>query len=449
MRAKAGDPPRTMVQKILAGRTSEAGRERARLAAAVDQVALAVAPHAALDEALARGLKRTTAEVAVAYETTCVTDRARTGAAGGRAALLAHGLVVARAGAGFPAPVHLERFASPARVCATDDPRLAPVGGIGMLALTAPALELGSALAGQPMEIAAPRSVHVLLAGRTRPFVCARDVALELVRRGLADVVTRAAGDRRVPVVVEFGGPSVRLLSVGERAVIAGVAPHVGAAAALFPSDERTEVFLRDQRRSKAHRALAPDAGAPFEEVMQIDLGAVDPLVLDDGKVRAVREVSGEAVSQVVLGGDGGVTLRDLLATALLLKSKRVPPGVELLLAPPTRQTLEILAAEGALADLIATGARLVEPDGRVLTGELYPPPSSGVALQSFDPAPAARGQKPERVVVASPETLAYAVATGTLGDPRGFKRPVRVSVPRSLPTDDVLVLRGASRARN
>ena len=133
--------------------------------------------------------------------------------------------------------------------------------------------------------------------------------------------------------------------------------------------------------------------------------------------------------------GDGGVTLRDLLATALLLKSKRVPPGLELLFAPPTRQMLEVLAAEGALSDLIATGVRIVEPDARVATGELYP--SHGVVAQSFDTA------EKSNAVVASPETLAYAVATGTLGDPRGFKRPVRVSVPRELPTDDVLVVRG------
>jgi aconitate hydratase len=433
-----------MVQKILAGRASDPSLQDPRVAASVDQIALAKSPHAVLDEALARGLRRASAEAAVAYETTCVADGAPP-TTGGRAALLAHGVVVARAGAGFPAPVHLERFASPARLCVTDEPRLASVGGIGMLALVQPAAHLGAALAGQTIDLAPPRSVHVLLAGRTRPFVCARDVALELVRRGLGDVVARAAGDHVAPVVVEFGGASVRLLSVGERAVLAGVAPHVGAAAALFPSDERTEVFLRDQRRSKAHRALAPDAGAPFEEVMQVDLGAIDPLVLDDaGKVRAVRELSGRPVSQVVLGGDGGVTLRDLLATALLLKSKRVPPGLELLFAPPTRQVLEVLAAEGALSDLIATGARIVEPDARVASGELYPPPSSGLALQSFD-APAA-GMP--RALVASPETLAYAVATGSLGDPRGFKRPVRVSVPRSLPTDDVLVVRGSARAR-
>jgi aconitate hydratase len=141
----------------------------------------------------------------------------------------------------------------------------------------------------------------------------------------------------------------------------------------------------------------------------------------ETGAVRSVRDLAGKPVTQVLLGGDSGATLRDLFAAAALLKSKRVPARVEFLVAVPSRQMLEVLASSGALTDLIATGARLVEPDARVTTGELYAP-------------------KP--VVVASAETLAYAVASGEMGDPRSFKRPVRVTIPRALPTDDVLVVR-------
>jgi aconitate hydratase len=427
-----------MVQKILEGRSSAPRLVKA------DQAALVRAPHAALDDGIARGLKKTSLEVAVVYETTCVRLNHSGKApvahdADARHAILSHGLVLARSGAGFAPAVHLERFASPARLCVTDEPRLASVGGVGMLALTVTANALGGALAGQPVDLATPRSVNVQISGKMRPFVGARDVALELVRRGLGEIVKRVAAEHGAPVVIEFGGGGVRLLACHERAVIASVAPAVGAAAALFPSDERTEVFLRDQRRSKAHRALAPDAGAPFDDVMQVDLGAVDPLAQgEDGTVRTVREIAGKPVSQVILGGDSGVALRDLLAAAMLLKSKRVPDGVELLLAPPTRQMLEVLAAEGALSDLIATGARIIEPDARLATGELYPAPAgTALSLQSFDPVtPTAN------VLVASQETLTYAVATGKLGDPRGFKRPVRVSVPRSLPTDDVLIVK-------
>ena len=159
----------------------------------------------------------------------------------------------------------------------------------------------------------------------------------------------------------------------------------------------------RDQRRSKAHRSLLPDPGAPCDDVITVDLSAVDPLILDeDGVVKPVRELAGKPVSQVILGGDSGASLRDLLAAAALLKSKRVPPKLDLLVAPPSRQALEVLAQSGALVDLIATGARLIEPDTRLLTGELYPPPPTGISMRAFDAEPTAPHL--ERAVVASAE---------------------------------------------
>ncbi len=432
-----------MAQKILAGRCSDPTLSGEFVQAKVDQIVLARAPVRAFVEALHAGLKKTNVEVAIAYDGRCVTDTR--GADAERAApseMLSHGVLVARPGVGYPAPVHLERFASPARLCITDEPRLAGVGGVGMLSIVVSPAQLGQALVDGTITLRPPRSVQVLLSGRTRPFVCARDVALELLRRGLCDVVRRVEEQQRAPVVVEFAGPSVRLMSVSERAVLASLAPLFGAAGALFVSDERTEVYLRDQRRSKAHRALVPDAGAPCDDVLNVDLGAVDPLLLDEtGQVRAVRELSGKRVAQVLLGGDSGATLRDLFAAAALLKSKRVPSHLDLLLAIPSRQALEVLASSGALTDLVATGARLIEPDARVMEGAMYPAPSSGgVSLRTCDPEP--RPASEPRAIVASAETLACAVATGEIGDPRSFKRPVRVTVPRTLPTDDVLVAR-------
>jgi aconitate hydratase len=438
-----------MAQKVLAGRaTNPSSGDLIELK--VDQIVLARAPLQSFGEGLHAGMKRTTAEVAIVYDGACVTEargkRPSEGTSVSAASpeMLAHGLMVARPGVGYPGPVHLERFASPARLCVTDEPRLAGVGGVGMLSLVVPPGQLGHALAHGVVWLRAPRSIQVLLSGRVRPFVCARDVALELVRRGLGDVVRRVEAEHAAPVVLEFAGPSARLLSVGERAVLSGIAPQLGAAAALFVSDERTEVFLRDQRRSKAHRALVPDAGAPCDDVVNLDLGAVDPLVLDEtGQVRSVRDLAGKPVAQVLFGGDSGTTLRDLFAAAALLKSKRVPPRTDLLLSVPSRQMLEVLASSGALTDLIATGARLVEPDARVMSGEIYPPPgiaSSGLSARTCDPEPRAEGRP--SFIVASAETLAYAVASGEIGDPRLFKRPVRVTVPRALPTDDVLVVR-------
>ena len=440
MRAKAGDPPRTMPQKILAGRADDPllGGDLVHLK--VDQVVLSREPHRSVLEAERVGMKKVAVEVALVYDTRCVTGADEPSPASLRNALN-YGLLVARPGIGFPAAVHLERFAAPARLAVTDDPRMAAVGGAGMLTLVVSPSQIGEVLAKGSIWLRPPRSVQVLLSGRVRPFVCVRDVALELLRRGLGEVIERIDREHGAPVVLEFAGPSARLLSVPERSVLCGLSPQLGAAGAVFVSDEKTEVYLRDQRRSKAHRALVPDPGAPCDDVITIDLSAVDPLVMDEaGVVRPVRELDGKPVHQVILGGDSGASLRDMLAAAALLKSKKVPPKLDFLIAPPSRQVLEVLAKSGALVDLIATGARLVEPDHRVISAELYPPPEGGLSLRTFDPEP---GLPPKRrFVVASAETIAYAVASGHVGDPRTFKRPVRVTVPRALPTDDVLVVR-------
>jgi aconitate hydratase len=441
-----------MAQKILAGRCADPMLTGSQVSVKVDQIVLCRSPLRAIAEAREAGLKKTSAEVAIVYDTHCARGAPRTrGDEAERSKIediqaatpeiLGHGIVIARPGIGYPAPVHLERFASPARLCVTDDPRLAGVGGIGMLTMVVPPGQLGAALATGSITLRPPRSIQVLLSGRTRPFVCARDIAHELVRCGLGEAVSRIEAAHAAPVVIEFAGPSARLLSVGERAVLAGIAPQLGAAGAIFVSDERTEVFLRDQRRSKAHRALVPDAGSPCDEVLNVDLGAVDPLYMDEtGAVKTLREIAGKPVTQVLLGGDSGCTLRDLAAAALLLKSKRVPARVEFLVAVPSRQMLEVLSSTGALTDLIATGARIIEPDARVMTGELYPPVPGGLSARTQDLEPGATIPRP--VAVASAEALAWAVAYGEMGDPRSFKRPVRVTIPRALPTDDVLVVR-------
>jgi len=437
-----------MTQKILAGRADDPNLSGDLVRVKVDQVVLAREPDRTLAEAALAGAKKCAVEVAIAYDTRCVTALSDTSpglSARGAKDALNLGMLIARPGIGFPAAVHLERFGSPARLALTDEPRLASVGGAGMLTLVVPPSQLAEALVTGSVVVRPPRSVQVLLSGRVRPFVCVRDVGLELMRRGLGEAIRRVDTEFQAPVVIEFAGPSARLLSVADRAVLAALAPQLGASAAVFVSDEKTEVYLRDQRRSKAHRGLLPDPGAPCDDVISVDLSAVDPLVLDeDGVVRPVRELAGKPVSQVILGGDSGASLRDLLAAAALLKSKRVPPKLDLLVAPPSRQALEVLAQSGALVDLVATGARLLEPDPRLVTGELYPPPNDGgLSLRTFDPEPS-HPLSAQRFVVASAETLAFSVATGTVGDPRSFKRPVRVTVPRTLPTDDVLIVRKA-----
>ncbi|MBI2388962.1 MAG: 3-isopropylmalate dehydratase [Deltaproteobacteria bacterium] len=437
-----------MAQKILASRSDESAPSTDLIKAKVDQVVLTRSPSRVLAEAFALGLKKTQIEAAVVYDGRCVTsthprpEEPEPVLDDPSFDPTAQSLTLARAGIGVPSAVHLERFAAPGRLMLTDDPKLATVGGTGMLTLIAPSSQLAKALVDGYAMIRAPKSVQILLSGRTRPFVCARDVVHELIRRNLEDTVRGVEQRTGAPVVLEFAGPSAKLLSVAERAVLASIAPLVGAVGSLFISDEKTEAYLRDQRRSKAHRALIPDAGAPSEEVVNIDLAAVDPLVMDPtGAIRSVRDVAGKPVAQVILGGDGTATARDFLAAATLLKSKKIGPRLDFLICPPSRQILEILAKTGALTDLLATGARLIEPDRLVTYGELYPAPSTdiGFAVRTSDVEPSAPG--PGAYVV-SAETLAYTVAHSQLGDPRAFKRPVRVQIPRELPTEDQLVVR-------
>lgn len=439
-----------MAQKILAGRAvdSAAGSGAATTAdlqlVKVDQIMLATRPSQILDDALVSGLRTSSIESSVAYDGVCVTTTDGAAALGDSKLrqLAAAGFQVARSGLGFAPCVHLERFAAPGRLALTDDPRFAMLGGVGMLVLTVPPHQLSAALVRGSVEVRAPRIVQVLLSGRLRAFVSARDVGLELIRRGLEEIVRKIDAQHGAPVVLEFAGSGARMLNVNERAQIASIAPLVGAQAALFVSDEKTETFLRDQRRSKAHRALFADQGSPSDHVLSLDLATVDPVLLDaDGVVRFVRDLAGRPVHQAVLGGDGGANLRDILVAAGLLKSKRVPPSLDFLIAPSSRQCLEVLAQSSALADLIATGARIIEPDRRFSSGDLYPPGEGRTSLRTSDPAPGAP------FIVASTETVCIAIASGEIGDPRSFKRPVRVTVPRVLPTDDVLIFKESRRS--
>ncbi len=430
-----------MSQKILASHVDDDDEQASLIEVRVDQVVLAREPHRILASAVRAGLTKSCVDVSVAYPAYCISTKE-----GQKDPLapdrippeaVALGFLVAQPGAGFAPPVHLERFSSPSRLLLTDEPRLASSGAIGMLALPASRSQLSQALRTGVTSVRPARSVQVLLSGRIRPFVSVRDVALELLRMGVQEVVQAVDARHSAPVVLEFGGPSCKFLSISDRSILCAMAPQLGAAAALFATDEKTESYLRNQRRSKAHRALTADPGAPWDDVISVDLAAVDPLIMDEaGNVRPVRELEGRSLDQVFLGGDSGVSLRDFFAVSALLKSKRVSPGVDFLVCPPSRQMLEVLSS-GPLPDLIATGARLLEPDKRTLTGEFYAPEDDAAFIKNCDHRSQPCG------MIASPETLAYGVFTGKVGDPRNFKRPVRVTVPRNLPTDDVLLSRG------
>jgi len=451
MKGRSKDSTRTLVERILAGHRPGGPSEPSTdvevrgdgRTCKVDQLVLGRMLGNVLGAARAHGDRTSAVEVAVAYPPECISWDGGATASRVDDQGTPSGLLIAQPGAGFAPVVHLERFAAPGRVAVVDDPRLAVLGAMGMLTLVRGQEELGAVLRSGSLTLADPVSVLVAVTGRLRPFVSVRDAGLQLIRSAAREVVQEVQKRTGSAVILEFGGQSTKHLSVPDRAVLASIAPRLGAQGVLFPADDKTETFLRDQRRSKAFRAVAAD-GASYEAVVPLDLGAVDPLVLDaSGEVLPVRLLEGKPIGQALLGGDSGTTLRDLYTVGSLLKGKRSPGGLEFLFAPPSRQCLEVLTRDGVLLDLIALGARIVEPDRRVLSGECYPPLTGELSVATFDPV--SDGAPSSRVAV-SCETLAFALVHGQLGDPRGFRRQVRVALPRQLPTEDTLLLGGSRR---
>lgn len=344
------------------------------------------------------------------------------------------GIIRARPGIGFAASVHLERCAAPARVLVTDSPDMAMLGGLGMFAIEASDRDLVDVLSSGQLRIKQPLVLQVSLSGHLSSAVSARDVVLELQRLGIAErIAALGTGEQRC-VVLEFSGPGLRTLSVWDRALLCSLAKDVGALTALAACDEKTEHFLRDQRRSKAYRQLAPDAGSPCCDALCLDLSTVPPLVaLANGSIVPVSEALAIPIREVVLGGDVSANLRDLFTAAAWFKTKRISSDVDVLIAPATHQVLEAIASTGTLAQLLSVGARLIEPDSRLLTGEWHAP-VEGQSLRSFA-APVGAGWH-----AASLETCCMSAIAGELHDPRTARKVPKASLPRELPIDDSLL---------
>jgi aconitate hydratase len=425
-----------MTEKLLGCRFEEL-TDSARVSVTADHVVLsglgAMRPNAL------EGIERAPGtDIAVAYEPSCIRgDERSLSQPEWVDALRRLGILRGRPGIGFASSVHLERFGAPGRILVGDDPRLALLGGVGMLPLVLSTEKVLQILGGDTQSVCPPRILQILLSGKLSPSVAARDVALCLLRMNLRERVGALAEAGGVPVVLEFTGPGLRGLSVQERALLCSLAPEVGAWSAVAGSDEKTELYLRDQRRSKAHRQLSPDAGAGCSEVLRLELGGVEPLVqLADGTIAALGERDFPPVREIVLGGEVSGTLRDLLSAAQWFKSKRAQQDIDLVLVPATRQTLEALTADGTLSLLLSAGTRLLPPDARWLTGEWQPPPSSGQSLRSFT-RDAGNVHGSAAWAVASTETLCQTAIAGRMQDPRLLRRATKVPCPRELPIDD------------
>jgi predicted aconitate hydratase len=323
--------------------------------------------------------------------------------------------------------VHLERFSAPGKTLLGSDSHTPTAGGAGMLAMGAGGLDVALALAGQPFYLPVPEILGVKLTGRFRPWVSAKDVILELLRR------LSVKGGRGK--ILEFFGPALRYLSVPERAAITNMGAELGATTSIFPSDAQTHKFLKLQGRETDYRPLQAQGRPNYAEVQEVDLDQLASLIAQPSspdKVAKVQDLAGLPVEQVLIGSCANSSLRDLLIAAQALKGRRVHPRVSLEINPGSRQVLENLILAGGLLPLVEAGARIMPPGCWGCIGMGQAPPTNAVSVRTFPRNfPGRSGTKDDKVYLASPETAVAAAVFGELRDPRDLGDYPRVTAPR------------------
>jgi aconitate hydratase len=354
-----------------------------------------------------------------------------------RTAAAKYGVYFSRPGNGICHQVHLERFGAPGQTLLGSDSHTPTCGALGMLAIGAGGLDVAAAMAGAPFHLSMPTVTLIRLTGELPPWVSAKDVILDILRR-----LTVRGGVGRV---MEYGGPGVRALSVPERATIANMGAELGATSSIFPSDERTREFLRAQDRERAWQPIEPDAEAEYENVIEIDLTALEPLVakpFSPDNVATAVQLQGTPLSQVAIGSCTNSSYRDLMTAAAILDGKHVPPNVSLVVAPGSRQVLQMLSENGALTRMIAAGARILEASCGPCIGMGQAPPSGGATLRSFNRNFEGRcGTRDADTYLAGIETCAASAIAGMIADPRGLGEPVEIPLPERFAVDDSMIL--------
>jgi aconitate hydratase len=348
-----------------------------------------------------------------------------------------YGIVFSRPGNGICHQLHLERFARPGRTLLGSDSHTPTAGGIGSLAMGAGGLDVACAMAGEPFRIKYPRVVGVKLTGALQPWVSAKDVILELLRR-----VDVKGG---VGKVFEFFGPGVRTLSVPERATITNMGTETGATTSIFPSDEVTRAFLEAQGRGKEWLALEADGASAFDEVIEIDLAAVEPMAAmphSPGAVKSIREIGALPVQQVCIGSCTNSSLKDLKIAAAVLKGRTIAEGLHLTVSPGSRQVVEHLIEDADLRDLVAAGARILENGCGPCIGMGAAPSSGAVSVRTFNRNFEGRsGTKDAKVYLVGPAVAAATALAGALTDPRSLgKAPAPVLPDRFVVNDNMFI---------
>lgn len=347
-----------------------------------------------------------------------------------------HGIYFSRPGNGICHQVHLERFGIPGKTLIGSDSHTPTGGGIGMLAMGAGGMDVAVAMGGGTYYIPMPTMTRINLTGYLKPWVSAKDVILEVLRR-----MTVKGG---VGKIIEYGGEGVKTLSVPERATITNMGAELGATTSIFPSDEITLAFLKAQDRADDWTEILPDPDAQYDEVIDIDLCALEPMAacphMPD-KVKTTEEIGKIKVDQVAIGSCTNSSFVDMMKVAKILKGKTVCPTVSLCIAPGSKQVLNMLAMNGALGDMIGAGARILESACGPCIGMGQSPNSGGISLRTFNRNFEGRsGTKDAGIYLVSPEVAAASALTGYLTDPRDLGEAPIVEMPEHFTINDNMI---------
>ncbi len=349
-----------------------------------------------------------------------------------------YGIVYSRAGNGICHQVHLERFGKPGTTLLGSDSHSPTGGGIGQLAIGAGGLDVAVAMGGGPFYLPAPSVTLVRLSGKLDGWASAKDVALLM----LSILGTKG----NVGKIVEYGGPGVATLSVPERSTITNMGAELGVTTSVFPSDEVTRKFLFAQGREADWTSLEAEPDAVYDAVMEIDLGTVEPMVAfphSPGNVRPLRELAGLKVDQVCIGSCTNSSLKDMRTVAAMLRGRTVHPDVSLGIAPGSRQVLRALGRDGSLADLVDSGARILETACGFCIGSGFSPGSGEVSFRTSNRNFEGRSGTPDaQIYLVGPEVAAMVALTGVVADPAqaGFGRP-SISEPEQYDIDDSMLI--------
>ena len=352
-----------------------------------------------------------------------------------------HGIYFSRPGNGICHQVHLERFGIPGKTLIGSDSHTPTGGGIGMLAFGAGGLDVAVAMGGGAYYITMPKMIKVNLSGKLRPFVTAKDVSLEILR-----ILSVKGG---VGYIIEWGGEGIKTLSVPERATITNMGTELGATTSIFPSDDITRAFLAAEGREGDYVALESDPDAVYDRIIDIDLSSLKPLIacphMPDNVV-SVDSLKGTKVDQVCIGSCTNSSLLDMLKVAALLKGRTIKPEVSLSISPGSKQVLAMLADCGALTDILASGARLLECACGPCIGMGFSPNSGGVSLRTFNRNFEGRsGTADAKVYLVSPETAVAAALTGEITDPILIGEMPEIKMPDAFRIDDSAIIAPAT----